>query len=74
MGTFPVTMLDNGRPEIVAKLIAPLVRAFTTERSQFAVSASQSAGRAVPARHRDLISLCSGNYAGKATSGFGPRV
>jgi hypothetical protein len=25
-------MLDNGLPEIVAKLIAPLVRAFTTEQ------------------------------------------
>ena len=39
MGTFSVTMLDNGLPEIVAKLIAPLVRAFTTEQSQFAVDA-----------------------------------
>lgn len=31
-GTFPVTMLGNGLPEIVAKLIAPLMRAFTTEQ------------------------------------------
>ena len=36
-------------------------------------SASQSAGRAVAAQHRDLISLCSGKYAGKATWGFGPQ-
>jgi hypothetical protein len=30
--TFPVTMLDNGLPEIVSKLIAPLMRAFTTDQ------------------------------------------
>ncbi len=29
---FPVTMLDNGLPEIVSKLIAPLLRAFTTDQ------------------------------------------
>jgi hypothetical protein len=29
---FPVTMLDNGLPEIVSKLIAPLMRAFTTDQ------------------------------------------
>lgn len=32
VGAFPVTMLDNGLPEIVAKLIAPLMRAFTTDQ------------------------------------------
>ena len=31
-GTFPVTMLSNGLHEIVAKLIAPLMRAFTTDQ------------------------------------------
>lgn len=31
-GNFPVTMLDNGLSEIVSKLIAPLMRAFTTEQ------------------------------------------
>jgi hypothetical protein len=31
-GNFPVTMLDNGLPEIVSKLIAPLMRAFTTDQ------------------------------------------
>jgi hypothetical protein len=31
-GTYPVTMLDNGLPEIVSKLMAPLMRAFTTEQ------------------------------------------
>jgi Putative DNA-binding domain len=31
-GVFPVTMLSNGLPEIVAKLIAPLMRAFTTDQ------------------------------------------
>ena len=31
-GTFPVTMLSNGLPEIVAKLIAPLMRGFTTDQ------------------------------------------
>lgn len=30
-GVFPVTMLDNGLPEIVAKLIGPLMRAFVTD-------------------------------------------
>ena len=32
VGNFPVTMLDNGLPEIVSKLIAPLMRAFTTDQ------------------------------------------
>jgi hypothetical protein len=32
VGAFPVTMLDNGLPEIVSKLIAPLMRAFTTDQ------------------------------------------
>ena len=31
-GTYPVTMLDNGLPEIVSKLMGPLMRAFTTEQ------------------------------------------
>ncbi len=31
-GNFPVTMLDNGLPEIVSKLIAPLMRVFTTDQ------------------------------------------
>jgi hypothetical protein len=30
--TFPVTMLGNSLPEIVAKLIAPLMRSFTTDQ------------------------------------------
>lgn len=31
-GTFPVTMLENGLPEIVFKLMGPLMRTFTTEQ------------------------------------------
>ena len=31
-GVFPVTMLSNNLPEIVAKLIAPLMRAFATDQ------------------------------------------
>jgi hypothetical protein len=31
-GSFPVTMLDNGLPEIVSKLMAPLMRTFTTDQ------------------------------------------
>jgi hypothetical protein len=32
IGAFPVTMLTNSLPEIVAKLIGPLMRAFTTDQ------------------------------------------